>query len=96
MNNLSKKAYVLFIVLEDLDKAKTVLEKLESIGVPGATLTDSVSGLSPSKTIFSVVPDEARVLQAMDDVGDLLGINQSSKGKSLMFTIPLVGSLGLL
>ena len=82
--------------MEELDKAKLVLEKLEAIGVPGATVADSISKSNPSKTIFSVVPDEATVLKAMDDVGKILGINDLTQENGIMFTIPLVGSLGLL
>lgn len=114
-----KKAYILFIVIQEHYKAKAVLKKLEEIGVPGATVIETMGAASLSiptynmydlasptldlaltsnfnKTIFSVVPDEPTVLQAMDEVAIILGMDESSKGKGIMFTIPLVGQMGLL
>lgn len=114
-----KKAYVLLIVIQEHYKAKAVLEKLEEIGVPGATVIDTMGAASLAipmhsmydlaspivdlaltsnfnKTIFSVVPNEATVLLAMDEVERILGMDQSTSGKGIMFTIPLVGQMGLL
>lgn len=117
--NKSKKSYVLLIVIQEHYKAKAVLQKLEEIGVPGATVIDTMGAASPAiptysmydlasptldlaltsnfnKTIFSVVPDEATVIRAMDEVEKILEINGSTTGKGIMFTIPLVGQMGLL
>lgn len=114
-----KKAYVLFIVIQEHYKAKVVLEKLEEIGVPGATVVDTMGAASLAiptynmydlasptidlaltsnfnKTIFSVVPNEQTVLKAMDEVAKILEIDESSAGKGIMFTVPLVGQMGLL
>ena len=114
-----KKSYVLFIVIQEHYKAKIVLEKLEEIGVPGATVMETMGAASLSiptysmydlasptldlaltsnfnKTIFSVVPDESTVLIAMDEVAKILEIDESTTGKGIMFTVPLVGQMGLL
>ncbi len=114
-----KKPYVLFIVIQEHYKAKIVLEKLEEIGVPGATVMDTMGAASLSspthgmydlysptldlaltsnfnKTIFSVVPNEEIVLKAIDEVAKILELNESSKGKGIIFTVPLVGQMGLL
>lgn len=114
-----KKAYVLFIVIQEHYKVKSVLEKLEEIGVPGATVIETMGAASLSiptynmydltsptidlaltsnfnKTIFSVVPSEEKVLQAMDEVGNILEMNEVATGKGIMFTVPLVGLMGLL
>lgn len=96
-----------------------VLEKLEEIGVPGATVMETTGAgalsiptynmydlASPTidlaltsnfnKTIFSVVPNEPTVLKAMDEVGEILEMDENSVGKGIMFTVPLVGQMGLL
>ncbi len=114
-----QKPYVLFIVIQEHYKVKSVLEKLEEIGVPGATVVDTMGAASLSiptynmydlnsptidlaltsnfnKTIFSVIPNEETVLHAMDEVEKILEINKSSRGKGIMFTVPLVGQMGLL
>ncbi len=114
-----KRSYILFIVIQEHYKAKIVLEKLEEIGVPGATVMETTGAASLSiptysmydltsptmdlaltsnfnKTIFSVVPNEATVLKAMDEVARILEMDESSKGKGIMFTVPLVGQMGLL
>lgn len=114
-----KKSYVLFIVIQEHYKAKIVLEKLEEIGVPGATVMETMGAASLSipmynmydlasptidlaltsnfnKTIFSVVPNEATVLMAMDEVGKILEMDEGTTGKGIMFTVPLVGQMGLL
>ena len=98
----SNRPYVLIIVIQEYEKAKAVLTKLEEIGVPGATVMDTMGGASGgrtsnfNKTIFSVIPDEDTVLLAMDEVGEILGMNEARSGEGIMFTVPLVGQMGLL
>ncbi|HHX62993.1 MAG TPA: hypothetical protein GX707_20125 [Epulopiscium sp.] len=114
-----EKSFVLFIVIQEHYKAKAVLAKLEEIGVPGATVVETMGAASLSiptynmydlasptidlaltsnfnKTIFSVVPNEETVLLAMDEVAKILGMDDSATGKGIMFTVPLVGQMGLL
>lgn len=114
-----KRAYVLFIVIQEHYKAKAVVQRLEEIGVPGATVIDTMGAASLSiplynmydlsspmtdlalasnfnKTIFSVVPNEEMVVLAMDEVSKILEIDNGKTGKGIMFTVPLVGQIGLL
>ena len=49
-----------------------------------------------NKTIFSVVHNEETVIIAMDEVEKILEMDGSTKGKGIMFTVPLVGQMGLL
>jgi len=114
-----KKAYILFIVIQEHYKAKTILTRLEEIGVPGATVIDTMGAASLAiplynmydlsspmtdlalasnfnKTIFSVVPNEEMVVLAMDEVGKILEMDEGKTGKGIMFTVPLVGQMGLL
>ncbi len=103
------KEHVLFIVMQERDKAKAVLKKLEEIGVPGATAIDTrgaaslavatgevVVATEMSKTVFSVVPNEEIAMHAMDEVEKILEMDPEKPGKGIMFTIPLVGQMGLL
>lgn len=100
-------------------KAKAVLEKLEEIGVTGATVIDTMGAASLAiptyniydltsptidlaltsnfnKTIFTVVRNEATVLLAMDEIEKILGLQEAKTGKGIIFTVPLVGQMGLL
>lgn len=89
-----KRSYVLFIVIQDNSKAKQVLKELESIGITGATVMDTM-GSASNKTVFSVVKNEEMVILAMDRVETMLEIDHKTN-KGIMFTVPLVGEMGLL
>ena len=114
-----KRAYVLFIVIQEHYKAKAVVNRLEEIGAPGATVIDTMGAASLSiplynmydlsspmtdlalasnfnKTIFSVLPNEKMAILAMDEVSKVLELDSGKPGKGIMFTIPLVGQIGLL
>ena len=114
-----KKAYLLIIVIQEHYKAKAVLKGLEEIGVPGATVIETMGAASLAipmysmydlaspmtdlaltsnfnKTIFSVVSNEKTAILAMDEVEKILEMDKNKTGKGIMFTIPLVGQMGLL
>lgn len=114
-----KRAHVLIMVIQDQSKAKKVLKKLEEIGVPGATVMDTmgtetsvipphnIEGFKASneklgvktnfnKTVFSVVSNEEIAMLAMDEVEKILEIKPGQPSRGIMFTIPLVGQMGLL
>ena len=114
-----KRAYVLVIVIQEHYKSKAVLERLEEIGVTGATVIDTMGAASLAiptydmydlsspvvdlaltsnfnKTIFSVVKNEEMAKKAMDEVSKILEMDKAKTGKGIMFTVPLVGQMGLI
>lgn len=85
--------------MKDKSKVKPVLKKLEEIGMPGATVMDTIPDLPHASdyknAIFSVVYNETTALKAIDKIATMLGMDESSDS-GIIITIPLVGEMGLL
>ncbi|AEE95463.1 P-II family nitrogen regulator [Mahella australiensis] len=58
--------YVLFIVLNNVDKLKKVLAALKDVGVRGATIIDSVGSGSMMKEEFSGMPIIGSLMRSLE------------------------------
>lgn len=104
-----QEPYKVKAVLEILEKigvsGATVMDTMGAakLAIPTYNMYDLASPMADlaltanfNKTIFSVVRNEETVLIAMDAVEQILEIDGTKTGKGIMFTIPLVGQMGLL